>query len=185
MRPLSAIVLALFGTVAWAETDTHPWSPLFENNEVTKTSNGVELINLPNSILVSRRMENNGWAYSGTDSSGLGAVACLAQIYVEINTMAQTCPNVFTEGENERLSDTLAALAAFYATNDIPPKPEAQFWDEVAQHRVVDAPDVCPTRAGDIAIIQDRARTWLSDDILAQVTKSLSVPRFPVSNPCF
>lgn len=144
---------------------------------------------------VTIRQEQNGSTVTSyaDDESGKGAVVCSWMVDVELRAQLRTCPSNLNQDLRDDLDEAINAIDGFIVANSLEPTTlDALHVREAAADAKARGPG--PASPGPssktcssgetgamIAAMAGLSRT----ERMKQVSDLLSVPRWPVSNPCF
>ena len=146
----------------------------------------VDLLSLPGGIELRRLNGPNGEvSYTGIDSSGLGAVGCLYEMYFELVAMGRYCPWTPPKAEGAVLEARLRRIARFVMVNGVPAQDpegvEAFLEAELTRWQRDIGTQACADPGHGL---QGFAGALASEGFGAVLDTALSVPRLPVSQPC-
>lgn len=142
----------------------------------------IEVVHLRGDVQVQRRETETGWSYVGVDFSAQGSVGCMARVLVEFQRIATKCPELTTEAQAEDLRGKIARLSVFFEANAVPSQTAGEFMQDVQEVVDRDVPFVCADVTPDFLRLRDQV---LDPGFAPVMDELLSVPRLPVSNPCF
>ena len=142
-----------------------------------------------NGVFFRRQRRGSKDEWIGDDESGHGAVMCSWMIYVTLRAALNDCPADRFVDLRADLDQGLVAMEAFIVANSVTPTSVAELRGKAAAEEVrrraavpSSGPRVCAS--GEVGTMITAVNGMGGQARREMVDKLLSVPRWPVSNPC-
>jgi len=157
-------------------------------NRVQVPAPGVQHLELPGPVIITRRIIDGRVQYLASDMSGRGAVACAMSVMVDVLVLAGRCPDVLDRPAITRLEGMIHAYGLFMAQHTYPPVPAGQVAERLkamvrGRDGATPAYD-CPLPDAVDNQVVGMARAITSRQAVQRAQRRLAVPRLPVSSPC-
>ncbi len=183
MKRLAVIGALCAGPLGADPLDLIDYEGLFAQNaaDVEAVSETRNILRLDDVTLIQDATEMR--EYTGIDESGLGAAGCFVSILATIESAHKACGVALPEDQLAKHQEYLSLAVDFYVENLPPlttPGNVLLRYYGLVEAQVEGARPLC----SNLDLVTGLADRLFSPEGEAEVTRMLSKPRLPVSNPC-
>jgi len=191
---IAGMIILLISNYSHAESWGTIWDRFLDEPRAEiipgTSSEGTErrYIRLKSGIVIDQIRKGTDVSSHPWDTSGLGAVMCTWETYVEVKAGLSACQTEKYADVLKDLDQALDMINDFVVANSLSPVAKSQLEadiEERTKHALESQPSnsACPHQEL-VILFADRLIAMPADEFWKSVEKMLSVPRPPVMNPC-